>query len=125
MTPALSLAYAIDRRARGQSRPQDYDDSLVPGQIVCRASVPRHQREERDRGLALRWSYGSAFGLWYGVLRRGRSEPTATALFGATPMSLTLTMFSAARPHAAALAIEIDLRDGQPMIVSDGLARVI
>ena len=34
-------------------------------------------REERDLGLLLRWSYGSAFGLLHGVLRRRLGEPWA------------------------------------------------
>jgi hypothetical protein len=48
---------------------------------------------EDELGRALRWSYGSAFGLWHGVLRRRLAEPTATAAFGATLITATLTMF--------------------------------
>lgn len=94
-TAALSLAYVIDRRVRRQSQPQDYDDSLVPGQIVVSIMDLRGvtRREERDLGFALRWSYGSSFGLWHGVLRRKRSEPQATIVFGATLMTMTLTLF--------------------------------
>ncbi len=94
-TAALSLAYETDRRLRRRSQPQDYDDSLIPGQIVVSIMRLAHvtEREERDLGLGLRWSYGSAFGLWHGVLRRARNEPQATTLFGATLMTLTLTMF--------------------------------
>jgi hypothetical protein len=50
-------------------------------------------REDRDLGLALRWSYGSAFGLFHGFLRRRISEPWASAIFGGTLMSATVTLF--------------------------------
>jgi hypothetical protein len=50
-------------------------------------------REDRDLGLILRWTYGSAFGLWHGVLHRKISEPGASAVFGATLMSATLSLF--------------------------------
>jgi hypothetical protein len=49
--------------------------------------------DEHELGLALRWSYGSAFGLWHGVLLRRAGEPLAAAAFGATLMSATLTLF--------------------------------
>jgi uncharacterized membrane protein YagU involved in acid resistance len=44
-------------------------------------------------GLALRWGYGSAFGLWHGILRRRLPEPWASLAFGATLMSATLSLF--------------------------------
>ena len=50
-------------------------------------------RGDRDLGLALRWGYGSAFGLLHGVLRRTVGEPWASAAFGATLMTATLTLF--------------------------------
>jgi hypothetical protein len=92
----MTLSYALERRLRPRRRgPLDYDDSLVPGQIV--ASIMHlgqvTAREDNDLGLALRWTYGSAFGLWHGVLRRKVSEPWASALFGATLMSATLSLF--------------------------------
>jgi hypothetical protein len=95
-TAALSLAYAAERRLRPSHRgPLDYDDSLVPGQIVASVMHLPHvtAREDEDLGLALRWGYGSAFGLWHGVLRRRFGEPWASAIFGATLMSATLTLF--------------------------------
>jgi hypothetical protein len=95
-TAALSLAYATERRLRPRhSGPLDYDDSLVPGQIVASIMHLPHvtAREDNDLGLALRWGYGSAFGLWHGVLRRRFGEPWASAIFGATLMSATLTLF--------------------------------
>ena len=64
-TAALTLAYAAERRLRPAHEGQlDYDDSLVPGQIVASVMHLPHvtAREDRDLGLALRWGYGSAFG---------------------------------------------------------------
>ena len=73
----------------------DYDDSLVPGQIVAGVMHLPHvtAREDRDLGLALRWSYGSAFGLLHGALRRSVGEPWASVAFGGTLMTATLTLF--------------------------------
>ena len=95
-TAAMTLAYATERRLRRtRSGPLDYDDSLVPGQIVAGIMHLGHvtAREENELGLALRWSYGSVFGVWHGLLRRQVSEPWASAIFGATLMSATLTLF--------------------------------
>jgi hypothetical protein len=95
-TAALTVAYAIERRARrGRRGPLDYDDSLVPGQIVASVMHLPHvtAREDHELGLLLRWGYGSAFGLWHGVLRRAVGEPRASAAFGGTLMSATLTLF--------------------------------
>ena len=64
--------------------------ALLPGEIV--ASVLRlsdvTERCDAELGTALRWGYGSAFGLWHGVLRRRLSEPWASLIFGATLMSV-------------------------------------
>ena len=94
-TAAMSLAYGSERRLRHGKEQLDYDDSLVPGKIVL--SVLRlpdvSDREESDVGLALRWGYGSAFGLWHGTLRRILPEPWAALVFGATLMSATLSLF--------------------------------
>jgi hypothetical protein len=96
-TTALTAAYETERRIRGAQKPGplDYDDGLVPGQIVAGIMHLPHvtDTEERDLGLALRWSYGSAFGLWHGVLRRRLPEPWAAAAFGATLMTATFTLF--------------------------------
>ena len=97
-TAMMSLAYATERRLRpNHPGPLDYDDSLVPGQIVASIMHLPHvtAREENELGLALRWSYGSAFGLWHGVLRRTIGEPRASAAFFATLMTATLTLFPA------------------------------
>jgi hypothetical protein len=95
-TATLTLAYAGERRLRRKHQgPLDYDDSLVPGQIVASVMHLPHvtAREDRDLGLLLRWSYGSAFGLWHGLLRRHMPEPWASAAFGGTLMSATLSLF--------------------------------
>jgi hypothetical protein len=95
-TATMTLAYATERRLRHRDEvPLDYDDSLVPGRIVAAIMHLPHvtEREDRDLGLALRWSYGSAFGLAHGVLRRRVGEPRASAAFGAVLMSATLTLF--------------------------------
>ena len=95
-TASLTLAYAAERRLRHRAgTPLDYDDSLVPGQIVANILHLPHvtAREDNELGLVLRWSYGSAFGLLHGVLRRAVPEPWASAAFGATLMSATLSLF--------------------------------
>jgi len=84
-TTALTLAYTAERRLRSRrAGPLDYDDSLVPGQIVASIMHLPHvtDREEYELGLTLRWTYGSAFGLMHGLLRRsranrGRAPPSA------------------------------------------------
>jgi hypothetical protein len=95
-TATMTLAYACERRLRRSRRgPLDYDDSLVPGKIV--ASVMHlpdvTDRGDRDLGLVLRWSYGSAFGLLHGLLHRHVREPWASVAFGGTLMTATMTLF--------------------------------
>jgi hypothetical protein len=95
-TATMTLAYEAERRLRPSvTGPLDYDDSLVPGQIVAAVMHLPHvtAREDRELGLLLRWSYGSAFGLWHGALRRVVGEPWASVGFGATLMTVTLSMF--------------------------------
>jgi len=95
-TAALTVAYAFEHRLRPRVKGAlDYDDSLVPGQIVASIMHLPHVtgREEHELGLVLRWGYGSAFGLWHGVLLRRAGEPVASAAFGATLMTATLTLF--------------------------------
>src|SRR5437763_2692306 len=92
----MTAAYAGERRLRANVRgPLDYDDSPVPGEIVASIMHLPHvtDREENELGLLLRWSYGSAFGLWHGVLRRRVGEPWASLGFAATLMTATLTLF--------------------------------
>ena len=95
-TATMTLAYATERRLRRNHRGQlDYDDSLVPGQIVASIMHLPHvtDREDEELGLALRWSYGSMFGIWHGLLHRRLHEPWASAAFGATLMTATLSLF--------------------------------
>src|SRR3954453_5831528 len=94
-TATMTLAYAARRRVRRARGPLDYDDSLVPGQIVASVMHLPHvtAREDRELGAALRWSYGSAFGLMHGVLHRSVREPWASAAFGCLLMTATLTLF--------------------------------
>jgi hypothetical protein len=95
-TAAMTLAYATERYMRPQILGAlDYDDSLVPGEIVAGIMHLSNitDRDEHELGLALRWGYGSVFGVWHGLLRRRIPEPWASAAFGATLMSATLTLF--------------------------------
>jgi hypothetical protein len=72
-TAKMTLAYAAERHLRLNVRgPLDYDDGAVPVKIVANIMHLLYVtgREESDLGLLLRWSYGSMFGLWHGLLRR-------------------------------------------------------
>ena len=95
-TTALTLSYATERRLRPRhAGPLDYDDSLVPGEIVASIMHLPHvtNREDYELGMLLRWGYGSAFGLLHGLLRRRVGEPWAASAFGGTLMTATLTLF--------------------------------
>ena len=95
-TAALTLFYDVERRVRRRYRgPLDYDDSLVPGRIVASIMHLPHvtAREDWELGMTLRWGYGSAFGLYHGILRRRLGEPRASALFGTTLISATFSLF--------------------------------
>jgi len=97
-TAAMTVAYGTERRLRKNHSGQlDYDDSLVPGKIVANIlHLPGvTNRGDEELGLLLRWGYGSAFGLWHGILRRRFREPWAAAAFGATLMTATFTLFPA------------------------------
>jgi hypothetical protein len=95
-TATMTAAYAIEHHVRTSVHGQlDYDDGLVPGEIV--ASVMHlgqvTHREERELGTGLRWSYGSVFGLLHGALYRRAGEPLASLAFGAVLMSATFSLF--------------------------------
>jgi hypothetical protein len=94
-TAVLSAAYVLEHRIRRVSKPLDYDDSDVPGQIVASILHISHadEREDLRLGFALRAAYGSGFGLVHGILRRRIGEPAATLAFGGTLLTMTLTMF--------------------------------
>src|SRR5581483_7045082 len=69
-TAVLSLCYEIGHRVARRGGSLDYDDSLVPGRIVASIlDLPGVTARQADElGLTLRWSYGSMFGLWHGML---------------------------------------------------------
>jgi hypothetical protein len=94
-TATMTAAYNLERRWRQARGPLDYDDSLVPGQIVAGIMHLPHvtAKEDYELGMALRWGYGSAFGIWHGILRRRFGEPAASLGFFATLMTATLSLF--------------------------------
>ena len=96
-TAAMTASYTVERRMRGTGAldPMDYDDGVVPGQIVLHILHLRDlgAKEETTAGLLLRWGYGSAFGVLHVLLRNRLQEPWATTAFGAALMSMTMTMF--------------------------------
>jgi hypothetical protein len=94
-TAAMTATYGLERRLRRTSGRLDYDDGPVPGQIV--ASILHlsdvSTREEDELGLALRWSYGSCFGILHGLIRHRVAEPQASAAFAGVLIAMTFTMF--------------------------------
>ena len=81
-TAAMTTAYMVERRARRLTRSveaMDYDDGVVPGQIVLHLlHLPDlGASEETTAGLMLRWGYGSAFGVAHVLLRKRLPEPWA------------------------------------------------
>lgn len=97
-TAAMTAAYTLERRIRRLTpglSPMDYDDGVVPGQIVLHIlHLPDlGAKEETTVGLLLRWGYGSAFGVAHVLLRKRFPEPMATVIFGSALMTVTLSMF--------------------------------
>jgi hypothetical protein len=95
-TATMTATYALEHRVRTSVKGQlDYDDGLVPGEIV--ASVMHlgqvTRRQEHELGTALRWSYGSVFGLLHGAVYRRAGDPLASLAFGAVLMSATFSLF--------------------------------
>ena len=76
-TAAMTLAYKVDTLPARCAGELDYDDSLVPGQIVASVlHLPSvTERGEQELGTLLRWGYGSEFGVMHGFLRRRLGEP--------------------------------------------------
>ena len=73
----------------------DYDDSVVPGQIVAsilHLPTPSN-RQAAEITLGLRWTYGSAFGIAHVLLRKWIKEPYASVLFGTALMTMTSVAF--------------------------------
>lgn len=73
----------------------DYDDSMVPGQIVANLLGLDQPTPSETRAIALglRWSYGSTFGLAHVLLRNRIREPYATLVFGGTLMTVASVAF--------------------------------
>lgn len=94
-TAAMTAAYKLEHRVRRTLTDLDYDDSEVPGEIVAGFLRLGELTPIQDRrlGLALRWSYGSAFGVWHTILRSRLSEPWAGIAFGSTLIGITFTAF--------------------------------
>jgi hypothetical protein len=95
-TALLTAAYGFERQLRpGVRGSLDYDDSLVPGQIVARVlGVPSAtEREQAQLGTLLRWGYGSGFGIAHVALRRMLGEPAASLAFGGILISATFSLF--------------------------------
>lgn len=111
---AMTLAYYVERRFRGGAHGGvqrlvdgtavpglasdsglDFDDTIVPGQIVASIlhlpSVTSTQAGEL--AIALRWGYGSIFGISHVLLRSRLREPGASAVFGGILLTMTFTMF--------------------------------
>ena len=73
----------------------DYDDSVVPGQIVA-SLLKLPEPTPRQAGaitLLLRWTYGSAFGIAHVWLRKRLREPAASLLFGSVLLAVTSVAF--------------------------------
>jgi len=95
-TGALTLCYGAERRLRPMHRgPLDYDDSPIPGEIAASLLRLPHltAHEVHQLGSALRWGYGSAFGLAHGLLCRRLSAPVARAVFGVSLLGGTFALF--------------------------------
>lgn|GEM_PF-496510 len=106
-TLAMSTVYAIAHYRRpgasgvvglagiGGHVGLDYDDSGVPGRIAENfLHLPvMTDRQAGEMTLAIRWSYGSAFGVAHVLLRSRIREPFATTIFGGALMSMTFSMF--------------------------------
>ena len=73
----------------------DYDDSIVPGQIVADLlDLPEPTpRQAGALTLALRWTYGPAFGIAHVLLRNRIREPYASLIFGGVLMTMTSVAF--------------------------------
>ena len=97
-TATMTAAYALERRVRRATPglgPMDYDDGVIPGEIVLHIlHLPDLGASEETRaGLLFRWGYGSVFGIAHVLLRKRMAEPMATAVFGSALIGMTMTMF--------------------------------
>jgi len=95
-TAAMTVAYATEHTLRPSVHGQlDYDDSLVPGQIVADVLHlgPVSDLQKAELKTLLLWGYGSAFGIAHRLLRTRMSEPYASLVFGGMLMSATFSLF--------------------------------
>lgn len=94
-TGAATLADGTPVEGLWSDEGLDYDDSVVPGQIVASIlHLPAITPDQAGKiALALRWSYGSAFGIAHVWLRKRLPEPGATTLFGGALLTMTFTAF--------------------------------
>jgi len=119
---AMTLAYYFERRVRSRGTESDsegraagaavladgrsvrglasetgldYDDTVVPGQIVARIlPLPRAlTAHPGEIAIALRWGYGSVFGLAHVFIRHRVTEPRASVIFGSLLLGVTFSMF--------------------------------
>lgn len=94
-TAAASLADGTPVAGIWSSEGLDYDDTVVPGEIVA-SILHIHDVSEREAGvmtLGLRWVYGSAFGVAHVWLRKRFPEPVASLIFGSALMTMTFSAF--------------------------------
>lgn len=96
-SPTGASAMADGAQVSGLASPVglDYDDSVVPGQIVA-SILPLPERIAGHPGeltIALRWGYGSMYGLTHVYLRHRVREPWASLGFGGALLIVTFTMF--------------------------------
>lgn len=94
-TGVTALADGTPVRGLWSQEGLDYDDSVVPGQIVASIlNLPKpSNRAAGAITLALRWTYGSAFGILHALLRSRFNEPRATLIFGAALGTMTSVAF--------------------------------
>lgn len=94
-TGVTTLADGTPVRGLWSREGLDYDDSVVPGQIVAGIlNLPTPTNREAGLiTLALRWTYGSAFGILHVLLRNRFGEPKATLIFGAALGTMTSVAF--------------------------------
>ena len=104
----MTLAYATEHRLRPTFRGVlDYDDSLIPGKIV--ANVLRlgdvTDKEDAELKAALKWGYGSAFGLWHGTLQAVPPRAVGQRRFRRDAHECDLHAVPRTRPNASTMAM--------------------
>ena len=99
-TGALTLAYAVEHRLRPQvNGPLDYDDSLVPGEIVASSSSicdTSPATRNKTSGCSCAGATDRCSGSRTGCCAGGWIKPEATIVFAGLLISLTVTIVPAA-----------------------------